>query len=1010
MTEKIYSALMQLFALVSAIDADTSDVGIRQIVKFFLKANLNSEFTDAFLKQFDSHYQGLLASKDRSVEGRKKKVSGGSVRVLRICNDISSELDQSQKLYVLVRLMEFVANDVASSDNKADFVETVAQAFNFSKGELDDLNRFVVRGDYDSIDGNLILRISDKVDEGADATPHVKHIQRSVEGNLYVFYSASTNIYLLKYDGGGTVRLNSTEIQPKRIYVLGPGSIVNFSRSTPIYYATIQKALKGWESSDEIVFKGEDVEFHFKNSNNGIQKFSFCEESGHLVGIMGGSGVGKSTLVNILNGNIKPSSGSITINGLDLYTSDKLKGIIGYVPQDDLLFEDLTVFDNLYYNAKLCFAGLTEEELKQRVDETLQKLELYDYRHLKVGSPTRKIISGGQRKRLNIALELIREPSILIIDEPTSGLSSMDSELLMGILKEQTVLGKLVIVNIHQPSSSIYKLLDRLIILDRGGYPVYYGNAMEALSYFKSVSDSLMMDGACIECGNIDVEKPLEIIEAKIIDEQGRATKDRKVSPLEWYRLFMEKIDSKFNPSKPNDAISTPKSNLNLLGVFGQLGVFVIRSIKSKIANLQFMVINLLVAPLLAFLLSYFIRYTGDQGTGYMFSQNENIPAYLFMIVIVGLFLGMTMSAEEIIKDRKILQRESFLKLSWGSYVHSKIMVLAGFALVQAASFVLVGNTILEVKGHFLIGFLIMFSTIVSSTLIGLNLSAIFSSAVAVYVTIPLILVPQLLLSGVIVDYSKINETLATEKYTPFLGDMMISRWAYEALVVNMFRDNDYEKHFFDIERESSHASFENMFVVETLKTKLNGLRVSGKEEESDVRLIKNEIDKLGTETGLVFSGNFNSNDSALIPESTVSSVEVYLQSVTDHFNEKNHVCIGKKRTATERLAEVLGGAEEIAKVKKQSHNQRLEDIVRGRNLIGQIMITQNDELFQLKDAIFHMPENNYGRAHFYAAEKNLLGHHIDTVWFNMAVIWLFSFILYLVLLLNVPDRLMKLL
>ena len=204
---------------------------------------------------------------------------------------------------------------------------------------------------------------------------------------------------------------------------------------------------------------------------------------GQLIGILGGSGVGKSTLLNVLNGNYIPSSGKILINGFNLHIDkEKLQGIIGFVPQDDLLIEELSVFQNLYYNAKLCMANMPETELKRTVDKLLEDLDLYEIRNLTVGSPLNKFISGGQRKRLNIALELIREPMVLFVDEPTSGLSSMDSEMVMDLLKEQALKGKLVIVNIHQPSSEIYKMFDKLLILDRGGYMIYYGNPIDRKS------------------------------------------------------------------------------------------------------------------------------------------------------------------------------------------------------------------------------------------------------------------------------------------------------------------------------------------------------------------------------------------------------------------------------------------------------------------------------------------------------------------------------------------------
>ena len=216
-----------------------------------------------------------------------------------------------------------------------------------------------------------------------------------------------------------------------------------------------------------------------------------------------------------------------------------LEGVIGFVPQDDLLIEELTVFQNLWYNARMCLNNLPERKIIEVVNKTLIDLDLEETRDLKVGNPLKKIISGGQRKRVNIALELLREPTILFVDEPTSGLSSVDSEIVMNLLKEQTYKGKLVIVNIHQPCSDLYKMFDKIMIIDKGGYQIYYGNPTEAIVYFKTHSNHANPDeDQCIKCGNINTDQILQIIESKVVDEHGKATRIRKVTPEEWAEKF----------------------------------------------------------------------------------------------------------------------------------------------------------------------------------------------------------------------------------------------------------------------------------------------------------------------------------------------------------------------------------------------------------------------------------------------------------------------------------------
>ena len=176
----------------------------------------------------------------------------------------------------------------------------------------------------------------------------------------------------------------------------------------------------------------------------------------------------------------------------------------------------------------------------------LFQLDFLKTKDLKVGNPLSKTISGGQRKRLNIALELIREPSILFVDEPTSGLSSNDSEIIMDLLKVLALKGKLIFVVIHQPSSEIYKMFDQLIILDVGGYPIYKGDPVDAVVYFKKLINHVNADESeCETCGNVNPEQIFNIIDMKVVDEYGEFTDNRKVSPLEWNKHYQKLINPK---------------------------------------------------------------------------------------------------------------------------------------------------------------------------------------------------------------------------------------------------------------------------------------------------------------------------------------------------------------------------------------------------------------------------------------------------------------------------------
>ncbi|MGL5889143.1 MAG: ATP-binding cassette domain-containing protein, partial [Bacteroidia bacterium] len=338
------------------------------------------------------------------------------------------------------------------------------------------------------------------------------------------------------------------------------------------------------------------------------------------------SGSGKTTLLNVLSGIDPVTDGSILLNGQALGSKQVTEsGMIGFIPQDDLLIEELSVFQNLFLSARLCFRDITDDALTEKVNLLLQSLGLFEVRDVKVGNPLNKKISGGQRKRLNIALELIREPELLFVDEPTSGLSSKDSENVMDLLKELSQKGKLIFVVIHQPSSDIYKLFDKIFLLDSGGYPVYSGDPVEALLYFKKATNQINSNIAeCHSCGSVNPEQLFNLLEAKEIDEYGNYTAKRKITPEGWNNLYRENlIHIESDPEAPESLRKADKP-----GLFKQWLIFLRRDWLSKIANKQYILINLLEVPFLAFLLSMLIRFVNRSSsqTSYSYYHNDNLP------------------------------------------------------------------------------------------------------------------------------------------------------------------------------------------------------------------------------------------------------------------------------------------------------------------------------------------------------------------------------------------------
>ncbi|MEQ8518988.1 MAG: ATP-binding cassette domain-containing protein [Cytophagales bacterium] len=1001
MSEKLLEALLQLFALVAKVDG--VKVEERQVIKDFLKEQINADEAELYIKIFDEY------------AGKDIKTSD-TTKTLKICNQVNQEMTQQQKIVIIYRLLELILADKVISASENDFILTVASSFNIEEALFNDMKSFVVEDDLRNLNqANLI--IIDGIKKNPDNSQ--KHIYEAYfPGQMGVFRIPELEMYIAKYLGDKELYLNGIPLKNNRIYNFPTGSNIRSGKTQPIYYSDVVSVFLKDQHTSHISYEARDVQYTFPGGKIGLQDINIREVSGKLIGIMGASGSGKSTLMNVLNGTAEPSDGIILINGIDLYKEEhKTEGMIGFVPQDDLLIEDLTVYQNLYYAAKLCFKDYNDKQIDELVLSTLGRLGLQETKDLKVGSPLKKTISGGQRKRLNIGLELLREPSILFVDEPTSGLSSRDSENIMDLLKELSLRGKLIFVVIHQPSSDIFKMFDRLFILDVGGYPVYYGNPVEGVVYFKKQTNQINSDqGECSECGNVNPEQIFNILETRIVDEYGKITNKRKLSPEKWYDIYQENIDLpeiEHYDEKPEGTLKKPN-------VFSQWWIFLTRDFLSKISNTQYLAINLLEAPFLAFLLAYIVRYYTQSETnefGYLFGKNVNIPAYIFMAVIVALFMGLTVSAEEIIRDRKILKREVFLKLSRASYLFSKTALLFSLSAIQTVFFVFIGNYILGIQGLSYEYWLVLFTVSCFANMLGLNISSAFNSAVTVYILIPILLIPQLMLGGVLVKFDEINPNLTALDKVPLFGEVMASRWAFEALSVNQFKNNEFEKDFYLYDRVIADSEFKTSFLIPELKNKADYTLqfLSSKDPDVqeklsyNVRLIKNEIEKLLKNYDKLEFPEIERLDADYIQRDALEDVIDYLDYLNLYFSKVNQNAMSEKDKIVAEMTKTEEDEKAFRMKQYLYHNDQLQKLVTNSTSLVRFVETE-EQIIQEVNPIYkrpNIPDSPISfRTHFYAPEKYFMGKFYNTLPFNVVVIWVMTILLFVLLYFDVLRKL----
>ena len=959
MTTGILDALVRLFALFAAGRSPREAMYGRQAAERYLAGRLSYEFTQAYLKQYDAEIARMNKRMPHSDDERllAKRRSKLSVRLLVLCQQIMGELDMKDRLIVFARLAE-MAKSTGTIDDADSFLNTVADALHMLPGDAADLKQLVKCSDLNSMGASLF----------SVPLPHEE------VPNLVVCNVSSDELFFIKDLGRGDLKLNGNMLPKMSTSPMAQGSVIKDASGHAVFFSDVVQLCSSCERTEQkISFNAVDLAHFFNYPNEAaLRPLSIEAQSGDLIGIMGASGSGKSTLLNILNGSMRPTFGDVLMNGHSIFEDSTLaKGSLGHIAQEDVLISELTVYENLKFSAELSLGGSTEEERLERIESTLRRLGLWEIRNLRVGSVMDKTISGGQRKRLNIALELIREPAVLFVDEPTSGLSSRDSEHIMDILKELTLRGKIVFVVIHQPSSDIFKLFDRLLLLDVGGYPIYQDNPLECLGYLKQMSNQVQTNEAmCASCGTVNPEEIFDTIASCMVDEYGQLTEIRRVTPEEWndyYNMIQAGNTPRSNKVK---ALPEPSTTPDW---WSQFTSFWRRDVKAKRKNKQYVWMNLLQAPVLAMVLAVFTRFRNGDGD-FVYRLSENLPQFLFISVIVSLFLGLSFSAEEIFRDRPTLRRERFLRLNWNAYLASKMSVMLGISAVQSFLFSVIAFWVLQIPTGFGMLFLTLFSLSAFSNVLGLNLSSAMKSAKTIYIIIPLLIIPQIIFGGAIIRFDRFNPIFTQVDRVPLIGNLMASRWGFESLAVHLTRENEADAPFIEFEDRMERAAWRRDFWYQQFRS----IDDEALRADEWSRALE-ELTSWGCAVG----------DIATVDDMRVAFREAYKVA----FNERD--------AARQELAESV----DLKALKDEHHNEALHDWVMQTDRHERIALTSRG-LVQETAFIHQMPLGRQAwNAPFYAPVKQLGSWQVKTPVFNILVLWMMSFVLYFVLANRWPER-----
>ncbi len=551
-----------------------------------------------------------------------------------------------------------------------------------------------------------------------------------------------------------------------------------------------------------------------------LDHVSFKALPGDMIALMGPSGAGKTTLLLALNGYLPPTSGQVRINGEDLYTIyDALRGSIGYVPQDDIVHPELTVFEAVKYSARFRLPpDYSDEEIDRRVDETLRDLGLEGVRNLQIGKPEKKVLSGGQRKRVNIALELVTDPVILFLDEPTSGLAADDTTALINLLAELTKkTGKTIIMTIHQPARDEFEKFNLCFIMGYGGIPTYFGPTGEpAYSFFGTIAEKIGQAHKRVDNPR-DMFDMLNVRERYVLEEmrrtdpnalRGRArTEAAKGWRAEFFRPDTPLFQKMFSGRR---AIGTAPAARGVphhadVAVVRQFGLLLSRYWRIKIRDRMGAAIMFLQAPIIGVML--WMVFGGQKpavpfwclGALQELSKKNNMDqsattdllnsmqpttdhtAAMFFVVVSCVWFGTSNAAREIVTERAIYLRERMVNLRLLNYLMSKYALLSFFCVAQCSMLLAIVFVALGFNGGPLAFFVELANLValaMNATALGLLVSALVASAEAAMALTPIALIPQVVLGGLMVP-------MTTNPNLKPLMFLMPSRWGFEGAIAS---------------------------------------------------------------------------------------------------------------------------------------------------------------------------------------------------------------------------------
>jgi ABC-type multidrug transport system ATPase subunit len=707
-----YQQLIQVFAIVAAQNPDKLGKEAEDYLNGFLLPLVGKSKLGLIAQDFH------VALKKYNQDLNLKKLSANSVKLMHLSQKISAELALQERHVLIIRLYEFVSGLQSETKQALEFVDLIADMLDVSEESHEAIRHFC---------------LNEKWDEFACFVLNQSEI-----------YYYLPDINLLD---------NSIGFVEKQIHAFSRHRTMRFKDGKVYDYLKLREIFSG--RSPQFNFSVKQLSVKLGQDTNLFHKMDICFEAPAMIAVLGPSGAGKSSFLRLIAGVQSGGSAEFFTDAEDLH--------ISMVPQEDHISADVPLLEQL--RGIQANYGLDVKD-SNRAEVILRDLHLEKYANTKPMETQQSRLSGGERKRFGIACSLMTNPDVLLCDEPSSGLSSQDSEVLVKHLRKIADEGRLIIASLHQPEMQLLRYFEKMLYLDEGGTPVFYGSPAEFFPYISAKTESLSAGAGLL----VDERTEISSAEAMIRRKKtpGKVGSKRLFPPDFWLNAYTGKI------TKPQ-ANSLYRSHLNLK---------IIKAFRQDLSALFhrkfYAAFCLIYAPLMALALALVSRFS--PGEGYLSDANTHLPVFFMMSIVVAIFGGLVFSISEISREQAVRKREFVVEGNNRRFFFVKLMRLLLLSGIQSILFSAIALLILDMFWLFSSLTVMYFLLMISAAIAGMLISVLAKGKSWAYIMIPIIIIPQLLFSGALIPWSKFPGISYHDK-APIVSRIMPSAIAFEALM-----------------------------------------------------------------------------------------------------------------------------------------------------------------------------------------------------------------------------------